>query len=482
VALKHLLSRVWHGKSVGGDNPYSGVSGPGPSPTVDIFRRQRPPTPYELVLENVNTAFSCASLNSDTFAKVPLRLYVQNRRGESRSKMSRRGDCQAVDRKRFEWLKKSRGPALAKATEIEEVFDHPLLDLLNNPNPDSEDGVGMSLHQLLKYTQLYQEVIGRCYWWTPLDGFGGRPSAIWVLAAQHVREIVDGTTGCSIDRYSFGAGTRARDYEPSEIVPFRFADLTNPYIGGVSPMRAAFEKHKLSRKIDARTNAILSNGGMPAGLFVPAASEATGGTIDKQAAKRLQSKLQAKMAMNVGGVIVAEHAGQFVPLEWPTRDIADVEQLSMNKHDMCNCYGVPIGLLEPQEQNLTAIQSARLMHAEQAIEPRCKSGEATLNRMLVSKYDDTGRLFLAFDSPLPDDNQNTREESKVLMQGNSITRNELRQRHGMSPIDGPEGDELVKISQARNDTGPTDDQQSDAKQKKLRRELLHAGYTPAEID
>ncbi len=445
------------GKSAGGDSPYGGMGGAGPMPLVDLFRKQRPPTAFELIQENVNTAYSCAMLNSNLVAKTGasgLRLYLQTRRGESRSKISKRGDSGQVSRKCLAHLKRSRGAQMNKAIEVEEVFDHPILDLLNNPNPDSEDGVGISLYQLLDLTQLYLEVVGRCYWYTPRDGFGDRPSAIWILAAQHVREIIDRSSNNVIDRYTFGAGDRIQDYQPSEIIPFRFPDLTNPYVGGISPMRAVFEKTRLNRKVDAKSNALLSNGGLPAAMFVPSGSDVSGGVMDKQMRKRMQAQLQAKMALQQGGVMVAERAGQLVTLEWPTRDIADFETLQNSKIDICNGYQVPSGLLDPAEQSLAAMTTARAMHAENAGEPRCKRLEAALNKFYVSQWDKTGRLFLAFDSPLPDNQQESREDSKVLIAGRAIKVNELRQRHNMDPLDGPEGEEMVKPGNTKDESAP----------------------------
>src|SRR5919112_2069117 len=63
---------------------------------LDVFRRARAPTAAELVAENVNTAYACASLNAALVASSPLRLYVSPRRGESQPKMSVRGECRAA--------------------------------------------------------------------------------------------------------------------------------------------------------------------------------------------------------------------------------------------------------------------------------------------------------------------------------------------------------------------------------------------------
>jgi len=418
---------------------------------LDLFRRSRAPTAAELVAENVNTAYACASLNADLVASSTLRLYVSTRRGESPPKMSLRGECRAVVGRELAALKAESpraAAALAGAMTVEEVLSHPLLELLAHPNPGEPDGVGMGMQQLFDFTQLYQEVVGRAYWYTPLDGIGGTPSAIWLLAAHQVREVLDRDGGSSIiDRYEFGTGPNKETYSPQEVVPFRCPDLDNPYVGGVSPMRAVFEKIRLNRKVDAVTNALLDNGGMPSALFTPK-GDSEGGGIGEHEAERLRYKL--RMMLNYagrGGIMVAEGPGALHPLQWPVRDLADFQTLRLTKIDIANAYQVPPALLDPQDANLNGIKMAQYLHARYAGVKRLRRIESALNAFLLPKYDPSGRLFVCYDSPVPEDRAELREESKVLIAGAAITRNELRRRHGMEELPGSKGEELV-------DSGP----------------------------
>ena len=45
---------------------------------------------------------------------------------------------------------------------------------------------------------------------------------------------------------------------------------------------------------------------------------------------------------------------------------------------------------------------------------------------------------------MPEDRAELREESKVLILGAAITRNELRRRRGMEELPGSKGEELVE--------------------------------------
>ena len=49
---------------------------------ADMFRKDRAPTPRELIGQLVGTAYACATLNSDLVSSATLRLYVATRPGE----------------------------------------------------------------------------------------------------------------------------------------------------------------------------------------------------------------------------------------------------------------------------------------------------------------------------------------------------------------------------------------------------------------
>ena len=68
---------------------------------LDVFHRSRAPTAAELVAENVNTAYTCASPNADLVASSTLRLYVSTRRGESRPASLSREHPRRVDKEAF---------------------------------------------------------------------------------------------------------------------------------------------------------------------------------------------------------------------------------------------------------------------------------------------------------------------------------------------------------------------------------------------
>ena len=100
---------------------------------IDSYRRNRTPTPNEILAELKNTAWACASLNASVCASHPPRLYVTTQTNQTRPKCLTKSLPAATEKR----LRST--PHLSvhtrSAARLEEVTDHPLLDLLVKVNP-----------------------------------------------------------------------------------------------------------------------------------------------------------------------------------------------------------------------------------------------------------------------------------------------------------------------------------------------------------
>jgi phage portal protein BeeE len=428
--------------------PYIGLAGFGGA--LDAFGLNRAPQAMDLLRENLGTAYTCANLNASLVASTPLRLYLRTRPGDGRSRLVQRGETHAISAKSYERLRKIAATSLSNAGDVQEVTSHPLLSLLNRPNQTGEDGVGMSGFSLFELTQAYQEIIGRCYWYVDQSGVGGTPSAIWVLAPQHVLQVPGPAGGPLILQYDVltAAGVRT-SYDPSEVVPFRMPDLFDPYTGGMSPLRACFEQVRLSRKLDALTNATLENGGKPSAIWSPAPAGETGGFMGVDEAKRAEAAFRQAFSRGAsGGVMVQEQAGHLQILNWPIKDIMDASRVQMTVTAICNAFDVPDSKLNRNAANLAAARTGDWAHAKDAGLPRLRRNEAALNRFLVPMYgaEAAERLFLAYDDPAGlSDPALELEQSRSAAGRGSITRNEDRAMLGLAPV--PWGDAPLVLGQ-----------------------------------
>ncbi|MBV8781023.1 MAG: phage portal protein [Phycisphaerae bacterium] len=423
-------------------SPVGGFSFSGFGP-LDAFGKSPTPQAIELLRENLGTAYACANLNAGLIAATPLRLYVRTRRGEGRSRLARRGETRSLSSKAFDRLSKIAASNLSGASDVQEVMNHPLLSLLHRPNAIDQDGVGMSGFSLFEITQAYQEIVGRCYWYVERNGLANTPSALWILSPHLVQQIRGMPGGPLIARYEvMTAGGARSSYLPSEIVPLRMPDLFDPYTGGMSPLRACFEQVRLSRKLDALTNATLDNGGKPSAIWSPAISGDTGGFLGPDEAKRAEAAFRQAFTRGAsGGVMVQEQAGNLQILNWPIKDIIDASRVELSKTAICNAFDVPDSKLNRNAANLAAARTGDWAHAKDAGLPRLRRNEAALNRFLIPMYgaEAAERLFLAYDDPpgLADPALEL-EQSRSAASRGSITRNEDRAMLGLAPV--PWGD------------------------------------------
>jgi phage portal protein BeeE len=405
------------------------------SPFTDVFRKSRAPAPRELVQQLIGTAYACATLNADLVAATRLRLYLRTRRGEQAAKSYL---CPSpVDRKTLRRLRDDPAVAqyLAGDVTVEEVTHHPLLDLLKRPNPDG-DQAGLCGYDLRWMTQLYLESVGRAYWLIERDGLGV-PVQIWLLRPHMIREVGDPTGQRLVDYYEYGGG--GRRYQPADIVKFHFPDPDHPYYGGYSPLMAAIEKIRIARKEDAHINAMLENMGRPDAVWSPK-GDSEGGGIGAAEAQRVRSAFRAAFAQaGRGGLLISEFPGALQPLQWAPQDIVEIERASAIKTDICNVFGVPDAKLERNAANLAAARTADYAHTKDAGVPRCLRSEETLNAKFIPMFDPSGRLFVAYDSPVREDEVFLFEQTRAAATVGALTRNEVRASIGMDPV--PWGDE-----------------------------------------
>jgi hypothetical protein len=99
---------------------------------VDSYKRNRQPTPNELLAELKNAAWTCASINAATCASYPPRLYVITEHNQPvpkclTSPLSVRAERRLRALPHLQARTKS-------AALIEEVTAHPLLTLLQHAN------------------------------------------------------------------------------------------------------------------------------------------------------------------------------------------------------------------------------------------------------------------------------------------------------------------------------------------------------------
>ncbi len=387
---------------------------------VDAYKRNRNPTPNELLAELKGIAWTCASINSAACANAPPSLYAITKHNQPRPRcLTRRLDGATEKRLRET---PHLAPRLKDAAHIEQVTTHPLLDLLNQPNRF------LGSFDLWELTTLYQEVHGSAFWYLDFDSFLGVPSAIYLLPSQNVTPRRDPGSPNPVDYYEYKTGKHCQTFPPETIVHFRYPDPRDPYTGGLSPLRATFEQVALTSDYAAFKKAKFENSAVPDAIIAPDE------VIGEEERDRLETQWNMRFRRGGSGrVVVAESPTRVQLLSHSMGDVAALAEMGATKELICNAFHVPIAYFTANT-NLANLIGSRSLHAEQAIGPRLSRRDEQLNFRLVSLFDSTGRLFLSSDNPQPVDSTAQLAEKELDLKYGVVSINEYRAGRGLPPV------------------------------------------------
>jgi HK97 family phage portal protein len=392
--------------------------------------KRRPPSPAELIVYYRDIAYACANLNARGLAKVPLRLYVRTATGQRKSRLKGR-------KVGPESVRHLRAKAYMMDENVEEVTEHPFLDLLDKPC-SQDDLACTGRFGFLETTQLYLETVGRSYWWVVKDATG-LPSALWWLSAQDVKPVRELGSSKIVDYYEYTAGRLIQKFKPEEIVPFSTVDLTDPYTGGFSPLEAAFSRAGILERYTGLTESLLRNRARPDLSLSP---KDPMGVLSEINRKYLEEQWEQRFGdAGAGRILVSTQPLDVNPLAFPGKDVAELTEQEMTIATIARCFDVPLSMLH-KDANRASAQEGRAQHANDALMPRCKRMEDILNSRVMPLYDESKRLFLCFDGPVPCDPDIQSQIHERYVKGQVLTPNEVRREIGYDDIEG--GDEVVK--------------------------------------
>ena len=387
--------------------------------TMETGRTRRQPTAAELLGELKNTVFTCASINAAACAAFPPRLYVATLERQPPPKCSTRALPYRVE-KRLR-ARTSLPSRHKQALQLAEVVEHPLLTLLKQVNPVH------NAFDLWEMTTFHQETVGSAYWLLDFDSLG-IPLAIWPLPAQCVTPHRDPNSKQVVDYYEFRQGATATRYPPDRIIHFRYPDPREPYVTGLSPLRACWEQANLVSDYLGFKQATWRNSALPGVIVSP--DEVMG----EEERDRLETQWNQKFARGgAGKALVAAQGMKVSVLANNLGDLATLAEYGQTKEDIANAFHVPLSFLTSQT-NLANLQAAEHQHLAKAIAPRLQRRDDKLNEQLVPLYDASGRLFLASDDPVPYDAEFGFRQQELDMKYGLLTINEVRQDRGLPPV------------------------------------------------
>lgn len=381
---------------------------------IDIRRRMEMNTGYVGIASHV-----IANVASST----PLKLYRSAESGGDRGR--------SLTRKQ---LAKVRNPAMvghkaaiyANAGEVEEVTDHPVLDLFRDPTPF---GQAFGFRHLM---HLQSELCGNAFLHIFWDDDAGRP---WLvnLFPQYVEVVPDEQARLT---YYFGRdSTSVKEFPRDEILHYKHQEsLYKPYLGD-SWVSTVLREHEHYIALMEHESSRWSNAARP-DLVIGVPDGVSETQLD---AMQRDWDSKHRGSRNAGKVVFAKAATIAYDNTKP-HEMDYGEGRQWIKTVIANASGVPASMLDMTDASLGSALAGDSQFSRLTIQPRlCREAEFWTERLLGEEYGiDPGDMWFAPDIVLEEDETQVATRLTSLSTGGVITLNEARSELGYEPVDGGE--------------------------------------------
>lgn len=388
-----------------------------------LLQQRKPKTKAQAIEQFTSWVYICAKINSRAIASIPLELYVQSA-GVGKSYQTIQS--LPVNKSRLYELMDNKGlrPYLRKAAnQVEEVTDHVFLDLMQNVNPF------MNSSDLMELTSIFLDLTGESYWYILKDKLK-TPFQLWPVPSQYITPIPGKKLDEFISGYLYKRGSIETIFSPDEIIRFSYPNPANQFKGmscviGITDavytnsQMYAYEENLFENK--ARTGGVLES-----------ATDVSQAEIERM---RLDWKQRFGGTENAGSTPILPPGVKYIKDAMTNEELSFIEGRKITREEICIGLDVPTALFDPNSIR-SNVEGAQYTHAKYGIQPRLRKIEEKINEQLLPMFDDSGKLFCAFDNPVPEDKAFLLEKRKADLQTGVSTINEERSIDGKEPVEG----------------------------------------------
>lgn len=372
------------------------------------------------------TAYHAATLNATAASGCKIRLY-------------RPGSEEPVAISRKAWLSgrgqvrpNTKAMDAVESGDVEEVCDHPALNLLREPDPI------LGTTNFFMFTFVMLELTGRMYWQIVRDE-SGLPIGLVAQAPHHVRIIADAQT--MIGGYLVGVQS------PGLVVPTEDMVYVRYWPHPFNPLQASTWLESVIVETDCEAAALESerarwnNGGQPSMVFeVP-----VGYDMEKLGRHREEMMREVRGTVNAGNPLFTNM--KLIPNAVPPKDMEYVNGLGVARERIYAAAGIPDTVWKVSDSNRASATVGHPQWLTQTIVPRLNIIAEMLTERLLPNFPGTEGWFFAYDNPVQTevDSEFDRVQKAAAVQ--AATPNEVRSVLGYENV---EGGDAIPLSPAQS--------------------------------
>lgn len=324
------------------------------------------------------------------------------------------------------------------------IESHPLLDLLNNPNPMPEF-TGYTIRYL---TEVYMLLKGQAYWVLERNGLG-QPTEIWLVPPHWVRQ----TPSFYRPYYMIqpmGVSTLGVKYVPQEdVIHFKDPNPLDPYARGTGQAEGIGDEIETDEYMAKYEKRFFYNDATP-----PFAVTAPG--AQEEEIDRMEERWMSKHAgvNNAHKPAFFNWDAQIQILKETNREMEYIESRKFLR-DLCNQhFNIPPEILGINENsNRATIDAAYYIYAKNVLTTKFRLIEDAINTQLCTMFKD--KPYFEFDNIIPDDKDYNLQVANAGIQNGTILVDEWRKANGMDALPNEEG-QVLMIKIGTQPTKPSD--------------------------
>jgi hypothetical protein len=312
---------------------------------------------------------------------------------------------------------------LAKAGELTELDEHPVLDLLHSPNPFMT-GIGFR-----RLTEMYIDLVGEGFWLIEPDGTFGTPGRLWPMPPHWIRDVPSPRRPTFWVQLPQGGWTG--EIPMTSIIWFVDPDPAQPYGRGSGTARALADELETDEYAAKHTKSWFYNSARPDLIVtVEGARDPELRAAEQRWLDRHQGFFRAFKPYFVSRKITVDEIGQTF------RDMQFTQLRQHERDTIIQVFGVPpeiLGVLE--SSNRATIDAADYLFSKHVLVPRLELIRETVQERLAPMFDD--RLVVEYENPVQEDKAHQLEAAKA--QPAALLVNEWREMAGLEALPGRQG-------------------------------------------
>lgn len=297
--------------------------------------------------------------------------------------------------------------------DVDEVFDHPLLTVLERPN------YKQTQKEFWKLAVAYYILAGETFWYLerpsdnalPVGMVNMRPDFVEIIFNQDKSELV---------AYEFHqADGKTLKIRPEDVLHIKNIDPTNP-ARGIGVIRPATQRIVTEQEASKYQAATFKNQGRP---DIAVFTDVDLNEEDAEDARERWNKIYGKSDKSAAGFF-GNNVKDIKLLSVAPKEMDFINSQNFLRDDILAALRIPKAMITSDDVNLANAKTARVVYLKEACEPVLDAFIDVLNNKFLADIGDD--LFVTYETEATEDRELLLKESVELKKAAIITVNEAR--------------------------------------------------------